>query len=99
MLNCYLASGNGIKMETVLREKIADIVLRIDLAFKSEKPEGYRLETGKNSISITSDSPPQGVLTVYSHYDRLFGKRERLHCATWSNRRLPCLCMEIFHAR
>lgn len=76
LLNCYLASGNGIKMETVLREKIADIVLRIDLAFKSEKPEGYRLETGKNSISITSDSP-QGVFNGIQSLRQIIRKNEK----------------------
>lgn len=56
LLSGNLTAEKGIKIQDSGNEKSAEIVLLLDPAAKSEKPEGYQLEVGPKKIIIRSDS-------------------------------------------
>ncbi len=56
LLKNYLLSDFGIKLQKVENQSEADILLNLDSGFQPVNSGGYKLEVGKNAVTIISDS-------------------------------------------
>jgi len=75
LLKVYLSEGFGMKIQTVVNQNDADILLLLNPEIKTEKPGGYKLEVGKSKISIVSNSGA-GILNGIQSLRQIINKKD-----------------------
>ncbi len=75
LLKEYLIADFGMNIQTVENEKDADILLKLDNQYSSEKEDGYKMDVTKKNIAITSNSQA-GVLNAVQSLRQIITKED-----------------------